>query len=165
MLVFNFPIIIFIFTYFICHVRHKLNVMYVIKLDAIIFFLLCSYWKKLSTVLISINRVFFQCIHFKFVKYFQRKFYLYLLFLKRQILWCHVRHAILNSYYDHMEDVRFYTLDSFFFLRILFDIFNAAFHFCYLKSKFCGGFPSKISFWMSRTPHENGPIAYFELAC
>ena len=32
-----------------------------------------------------------------------------------------------------MEDIRFYSHDSFFFLRILFDIFNATFHFCCLK--------------------------------
>ena len=56
-----------------------------------------------------------------------------------------------------MEDVRFYSLDSLFSLRILFDIFNITFHFCYLKSKFWGGSPWKISFWMSRTSHENGP--------
>ena len=57
-----------------------------------------------------------------------------------------------------MEDVRFYSLDSFFFLRILCDIFNITFHICYLKSKLWGGFPSKISFWMSHTPHENSPF-------
>ena len=37
MLVFKFPIMIFIFTYFICHVHHKLSVTYVTTLDAIIF--------------------------------------------------------------------------------------------------------------------------------
>ena len=68
MLVFKFPIMIFIFTYFICHVHHKLNVTYVTKLDAIIFSVLCSYWKKLSTTQISINTVYFQCICSKSVE-------------------------------------------------------------------------------------------------
>ena len=36
MLVFKFPIMIFIFTYFISNIRHKLTVMYVTKLDAVI---------------------------------------------------------------------------------------------------------------------------------
>ena len=81
-----------------------------------------------------------------------------LTFLKKKILWCYIHHAILNSYYNHMEDVRFYSLDSFFFLRILCDIFNITFHICYLKPKLWGGFPSKISFWMSHTPHENSPF-------
>ena len=78
------------------------------------------------------------------------------------ITWCHVRHAILNSSYDHMEDVRFYSFDSFFFLRIVFDIFNITFHFCFWKSRFWGGFPSKIPFWLSRTSHENGPFAVLD---
>ena len=69
----------------------------------------------------------------------------------------HVRHPILNSYYDHMEDVRFYSPDYFFFLRFIFDIFNIS-YFCYLKSKFWDGFFSKISFWLLHTSHENGPI-------
>ena len=45
-----------------------------------------------------------------------------------------------------MEDVSFYTFDYFFFLRVVFDMFNIIFHFCYLKSKFWSGFSSKISF-------------------
>ena len=157
MLVFKFPIMIFIFTYSICHGRRKLNVTYVTKLDGImcvcvcisshrkgfswlkqnkyardqasdvvprkllsvkylcrhvignhsryfkasncarvsikpgrtmrskrhvdnpshcnkvssiggdgiVFFVLSSYWKKLSIIRISINRVFFQYIHFR----------------------------------------------------------------------------------------------------
>ena len=56
-----------------------------------------------------------------------------------------------------MEDVRFDSPDYFFFLRIIFNIFNI-FYFCYLKSKFWGGFLSKISFWVSHTLHENGPV-------
>ena len=36
----------FIFAYFICHIRHKLNVTYVTKLDAVIFFVLCSLLRK-----------------------------------------------------------------------------------------------------------------------
>ena len=66
MLACKFPVMIFIFTYFICHVCHKLNVTCITKLDAIIIFALFSYWKKLSIVPISISRVFLQCIHFKF---------------------------------------------------------------------------------------------------
>ena len=59
-----------------------------------------------------------------------------------------------------MEDVRCYSLDSFFFLRFLFYMFNVTLYFCYLKFKFWGGFPSKISFWMSRMSHENGPMSW-----
>ena len=71
-------------------------------------------------------------------------------------------HAI---HYDHMEDVKFYSFDSFFFLRIVFDIFNINFHFCFLKSKFWDGFPSKIPFWLSRTSHENGPFMLHTPSC
>ena len=42
-----------------------------------------------------------------------------------------------------MEDVRFYSFDSFFLLMIVFDIFNITFQFCFLKFKFWGGFASK----------------------
>ena len=82
MLVFKFPIMISIFTYFICHVRHKLNVMYVTTLDAIIFLVLCSYRKKLSTI-ISINRVFFQCNHFQSVESTFRENSIYTYFFKK----------------------------------------------------------------------------------
>ena len=138
---------------FICHVLHKLNVMYVTKLDSIIFFVLCSYWKKLSIIIISINRVFFQFICFKSVcKILSEKILFALTFLKKvDSLMSHMSRC------DHMEDIRIYSLDSFFFLRILFDIFNVTFHFCFLKSKFWGGFPSKISSWMSYISHESGP--------
>ena len=34
MLVFKFPIMVFIFIYFICHIHHKLTVTYVTTLDA-----------------------------------------------------------------------------------------------------------------------------------
>ena len=77
-------------------------------------------------------------------KYFQRKFSLDFLKKGRFSVVTYVR-LFQNSYSDHMEDVRICTL-AFSFLRILFDIFNVTFHFCYLKSKFWGGFPSKISF-------------------
>ena len=40
MLVFRFSIMIFIFTNFICHVCHKLTVMYVTKLYAVICFVI-----------------------------------------------------------------------------------------------------------------------------
>ena len=138
---------------FICHVLHKLNVMYVTKLDSIIFFALCSYWKKLSVIVISINRVFFQCICFKSVcKILSEKILFALTFLKKvDSLMSHM------SRYDHKEDIRIYSLDSFFFLRIVFDIFNFTFHFSFLKFKFWGGFPSKIFFWMSCMSHESGP--------
>ena len=47
MLVFKFPIMIFIFTYFIFHVRHKLNVTYVTKLDGIMCVCVCiSFHRK-----------------------------------------------------------------------------------------------------------------------
>ena len=65
MLVFKFPIIIFIFTYSICHIRHKLTVTYFIKLDAVIFLSCVVIQKKLSSILTSFNRVFLQCIHFQ----------------------------------------------------------------------------------------------------
>ena len=39
-----------------------------------------------------------------------------------------------------MKDVRFYSFNSFFFLRVVFDIFNIIFHFCYLRFKFWGSF-------------------------
>ena len=79
------------------------------------------------------------------IKYFQRKFSLDFLKKGRFSDVTYVR-LFQNSYYDHMEDIRIYTLASFSFLPILFDIFNVTFHLCYLKSKFWGGFPSKISF-------------------
>ena len=63
----EFPIMIFMFTYFICHMHHKLSVTYVLTLDAEIFFVLSNYWKILSTILISINRVLFQYMHFQSV--------------------------------------------------------------------------------------------------
>ena len=88
------------------------------------------------------------------IKYFQRKFSLDFFKKGRFSDVTYVR-LFQNSYYDHMEDIRIYTLASFSFLRIQFDIFNVTFHFCYLKSKFWGGFPTKISFWISRTSHEN----------
>ena len=43
MLVFNFPIMISIFSNFICHVRHKLTITYATKLHTVISFVLCSY--------------------------------------------------------------------------------------------------------------------------
>ena len=53
-----------IYTYFICHICHKLIViMYVTTLDAVIFFVLFSYWRILSTILISISRVFLRVIY------------------------------------------------------------------------------------------------------
>ena len=82
-LVFKFSITRFIFTYFIFQVRHKLNVTYVTKRVVMIFFAICSYWKKLSTILISNNRVFFQCIHFKSVKSTFRENSLYTYFFKK----------------------------------------------------------------------------------
>ena len=52
-----------IYTYFICYICHKLIViMYVTALDAVIFFVLFSYWRILSTILISISRVFLRVI-------------------------------------------------------------------------------------------------------
>ena len=39
MLVFQFAVMIFIFSYFICHIYHKLTVMHVTTLDAVIFFI------------------------------------------------------------------------------------------------------------------------------
>ena len=45
-----------------------------------------------------------------------------------------------------MEDVRVYFFDCFFFLRIVFDIFNITFHFCFLRSTFWGGFLSIYPF-------------------
>ena len=48
-----------------------------------------------------------------------------------------------------------FTLLVLFLLGIAFDIFNITFHFCFLKSKFWGCFPSKKSFWLSCTSHEN----------
>ena len=53
-----------IYTYFICHICHKLIViMYVTTLDAVIFFVLFSYWRILSTILISTSRVFLRVIY------------------------------------------------------------------------------------------------------
>ena len=67
MLVFKFLIMIFISAYFICLVRHKLIVTYVTTVDAVIFFVIYSYWKILSTILISINKVCFQSKHFQYL--------------------------------------------------------------------------------------------------
>ena len=53
--------------------------------------------------------------------------------------------------------LQFYSPDYFFLLRVIFDKFNIFFYFYYLRSNFWGGFLSKISFWLSRTSHENGP--------
>ena len=61
--------------------------------------------------------------------------------------------------------LNFTLLILFFFLRIVFDIFNINFHFCFLKSKFSDGFPSKIPFWLSRTSHENGPFMLHTPSC
>ena len=49
-----------------------------------------------------------------------------------------------------MKEGRLYSFDSFFFLEIVFDIFNITFHLHFLKPKFRGSFPSTISFWLSR---------------
>ena len=70
--------------------------------------------------------------------------------------WCHICHTILNRYYEHMGDVRFYSPDCFFFLRVAFYIFNIILHNCHLKYQFWGGFLSKISLWLSHMSHENG---------
>ena len=60
----HLPHMCVIYTYFICHICHKLIViMYVTTLDAVIFFVLFSYWRILSTILISISRVFLRVIY------------------------------------------------------------------------------------------------------
>ena len=65
MLVFKFPMMFFIFYLF--HLSHasQINCHVCLKTQCCNVFVLCSYWLKLSTTLISINRVFFQCIHFQ----------------------------------------------------------------------------------------------------
>ena len=61
------------FIYSICDVRQKLTVAYVTTLDTEIFLIFRDYWKKLSTTLTTINRVFFQYIHFHTFIHFQSK--------------------------------------------------------------------------------------------
>ena len=66
MLMFKSSIKIITFTYFICHIHHKLTVTFVTTFNAVIFLssvVIEKYY--ISTILISINRVFFQCIHFQ----------------------------------------------------------------------------------------------------
>ena len=157
---------IFTFTYFICHVRHKLSVTYVTTLHAVIFFVLCSYWKILSTVLISTNRVFFQCMHFQSVGSIFRENSSYAYFFKNGRfsefselwnLWFFVKlFQIVTRITWKMLVFTFFNY--FFFLRAVFDIFNIIFYFWYLKSNFWGGFPSKIFFWLSCTSHHSKPI-------
>ena len=128
MLVFKFPIMIFIFTYFICHVCHKI---WCHKICCPLpWYIEKSYQPSLSPSIESSSSAFIS----KLYRELSRVNSIYTYFLKKG-LWCYIRHAILNSYFNHMKDARFYTLDTFFFLRILFDIFNASFYFCYLKSK------------------------------
>ena len=84
MLVFkSYPIMICIFTYSICHILHKLTVTYIITLDGVILFALCGCWRKLSVILLSINRVSFQYIHFQTVESTFRENSSYTYFFKR----------------------------------------------------------------------------------
>ena len=125
-----------------CHILHKTWCCNI--------FVLCSYSKKLSSILTSFNRVFLQSILFhrensSHTYFFKKgKFsdvtYVRLFKIATMITW-----KTLD-----------FTLLILFFWRILFDTFNITFHIWYLKYKFWSGFPSKTSFWLSHTSHENG---------
>ena len=106
---------IYIFTYSVCHICLKLTVMFVTTFDAVIFFCPHSYWKKLSTTLNSINRVFFQYIHFQIIESTFRENFSYTYFFKKGRFFD-------VTYYGHIEGVRFYSLDFILFLRVVFTI-------------------------------------------
>ena len=91
-----------------CHVCHS-------NWCCNIFYWKIEKWKILSTILISIFTVFFQCIHLQYVQSTFRENSSYTTFFKKArfsvTYLMLLSPAILNSYYDLNEDVTFYSPD------------------------------------------------------